>query len=842
MPLTDPVPSSAFDVLERNVQDTDKFVNQETGTFTNRVGKEIKPIPVIEAEAKASVDSLISEITNLGLQAVESVGWIPVGEFATGFTYTKLNDVGRDESGSWWRYNGSDLPKVITAGTVPSSPNFSVISFETANNVEWKIGKSVGYSLDDLQGFTDELLAEAGIVPSGQPDKLGASQRVDAIKKLAARANIRNLGVVGDGIADDSDTFVAALASNPFVIIDEFTTVRITKHIYLDPKSGFVCGGGRIYLDGQTARIRSDEYKLTVASTLTGLAFDNGTLEIGLGGDYTGKYVYITNNLSWFIKDASLPGTPAGSMDPFSYTANDNDFRTERSGLYKVVGHNSANGKSILNMPTNFNATNATATVYDDAHHVQFDNIHFSHSPHTYLYEYGSIALSFCYGAGFRNCTFNNTASIGFHINNTRCYFDGNDVQTYGGVWIAFNSRQCIVSNNRVSHTEGEGDSAIIMYYNACENTISGNTVTTVRPIGPHSRWGVMTHSASDNNTITGNVITSPAGISDFMTCKGNVFSGNTVNGQNEVIAYYSFGANIIGNTFNDIDGLTIDGSILANITGNLFRQRANITKGLVSIYDPHRKPFDFEGFTLAYANTLNFENNTVVGSGKKVAVRDYIIANGSGGNDFNCTAYANAANICIGATVTSIDNVNIRNNHISGFDAVVLNYNENVTTGRSEITSRGNIFEDCDVMIAQSSWDPTKLGIFTSSSDTLKNVSIAGVTSTAPLYIRGMLAAEIDSVVAVCGNYNFLYAAIIDVDCLFDNETKLFNYYDFSGKWAYYQQGVIEAGRHWLAANLPYGAQYYQISDNMHTAQSSLFINKLNGTVKRTITEQQYN
>lgn len=178
MPLTDPVPSSSFDVLKRNIQDTDKFANQETGTFTNRVGKEIKPIPVIEAEA---------------IEISKSLGWTPVGEFSTGFTYTKLNDVGRDASGYWWRYNGSDLPKVITDGTVPSSPNFSVISFETADNVQWKVGKSVGYSLDDLQGFTDELYAQAGIVDDGLPDALGASQRIDAMRQM-----FPNIGTVAD--------------------------------------------------------------------------------------------------------------------------------------------------------------------------------------------------------------------------------------------------------------------------------------------------------------------------------------------------------------------------------------------------------------------------------------------------------------------------------------------------------------------------------------------------------------------------------------------------------------------------------------------------------------------
>lgn len=116
MPLTDPVPSSSFDVLERNVQDTDKFVNQETGTFTNRVGKVIKPIPVIEAAANAAVISL---------------GWHQVGLFADGFTYLLQNDIAKDAAGDWYRWNGS-LPKVVTAGTLPSSDvNFVKIDYKS---------------------------------------------------------------------------------------------------------------------------------------------------------------------------------------------------------------------------------------------------------------------------------------------------------------------------------------------------------------------------------------------------------------------------------------------------------------------------------------------------------------------------------------------------------------------------------------------------------------------------------------------------------------------------------------------------------------------------------------
>lgn len=51
---------------------------------------------------------------------VLSQGWEQVGTFAAGFTYTSPNQVGQDADGNWWRWNGA-LPKIVTAGTLPSS-------------------------------------------------------------------------------------------------------------------------------------------------------------------------------------------------------------------------------------------------------------------------------------------------------------------------------------------------------------------------------------------------------------------------------------------------------------------------------------------------------------------------------------------------------------------------------------------------------------------------------------------------------------------------------------------------------------------------------------------------
>lgn len=86
---------------------------------------------------------------------------------------------------------------------------------------------------NDLVGFTDALLAEAGVVPSGQPDKLGASQRVEAIKLLekeASKITNANGGTVQDHINDyqvHTRTFAnvdAMLAFNGLVVGQRYST------------------------------------------------------------------------------------------------------------------------------------------------------------------------------------------------------------------------------------------------------------------------------------------------------------------------------------------------------------------------------------------------------------------------------------------------------------------------------------------------------------------------------------------------------------------------------------------------------------------------------------------
>ena len=80
---------------------------------------------------------------------------------------------------------------------------------------------------NDYAGFDAALFAQAGIVPSGAPDKKGASQRVDAINQLekaASKITNANGGSVQDFI-DAQYTTVAELATGKFQV---GTYVRLT--------------------------------------------------------------------------------------------------------------------------------------------------------------------------------------------------------------------------------------------------------------------------------------------------------------------------------------------------------------------------------------------------------------------------------------------------------------------------------------------------------------------------------------------------------------------------------------------------------------------------------------
>jgi hypothetical protein len=125
MPLNDPVPSSAFDVLQRNTKDTDRFVNSES-IFKNRTNKNIKPIPLIEAEARAAVLAI-------GFKFLDPL------TFETGATLTSAEQAlywspANGGNGFYYRWNGA-----FPSGGKVVPPNSTPLTTGGVSDTAWII-------------------------------------------------------------------------------------------------------------------------------------------------------------------------------------------------------------------------------------------------------------------------------------------------------------------------------------------------------------------------------------------------------------------------------------------------------------------------------------------------------------------------------------------------------------------------------------------------------------------------------------------------------------------------------------------------------------------------------
>lgn len=110
-------------------------------------------------------------------KVLSNVGFSPAGfDFTTGGTLTERDKaIFYQTDGNWYSWGGT-LPKVVPPASSPASTG------GIADNA-WNVSTSA-FMYRDWEGFTAELLAQAGIVDDGQPDEIGASQRVDAIRSL----------------------------------------------------------------------------------------------------------------------------------------------------------------------------------------------------------------------------------------------------------------------------------------------------------------------------------------------------------------------------------------------------------------------------------------------------------------------------------------------------------------------------------------------------------------------------------------------------------------------------------------------------------------------------------
>lgn len=147
-----------------------------------------------------SVSKTIKDINDRIDASVKDTGWFNVGTFAAGFTYTAYNQVGRDADGVDWSYNGA-LPFTVTAGTVPSEPDYT----NRGGSSRWV----------ELAATDSSVLV--GGVPAGE-----IAVQYNAFK------TVDSFGAAADGTTNDSAAFASA-ASQGAIILSPNKTYFITE-------------------------------------------------------------------------------------------------------------------------------------------------------------------------------------------------------------------------------------------------------------------------------------------------------------------------------------------------------------------------------------------------------------------------------------------------------------------------------------------------------------------------------------------------------------------------------------------------------------------------------------
>src|SRR5690554_4518138 len=127
MPLNDPVPSTAVDVLKYNVERFDEVVTSDSPTYTDRLGKERLTVAGFEAEANDTIaqiesyaNNTIAQIEAEGEAAIDALRIVSVGSFEDGGTITVRPEVlFYDAEKTYYRWDGA-LPKTVPAGSTPA--------------------------------------------------------------------------------------------------------------------------------------------------------------------------------------------------------------------------------------------------------------------------------------------------------------------------------------------------------------------------------------------------------------------------------------------------------------------------------------------------------------------------------------------------------------------------------------------------------------------------------------------------------------------------------------------------------------------------------------------------
>lgn len=179
--------------------------------------------------------------------------------------------------------------------------------------------------IDDHLGFQQALLSSAGIAPSGTPDKVGASQYLDAMTELFSSNSIRKYGYI-DGVTIDATAIVNEAFSDGAGVIDfEGYEVTCSGDVLVPPSSsvrGIKLSGGKLTISTGVLTIQTPH---SFAIDLGGGEIDLGLKKAQLAIDAPNGNVFNVVDASEFsVGDVvtcsfdlnKLPNDPARSTLP----------------------------------------------------------------------------------------------------------------------------------------------------------------------------------------------------------------------------------------------------------------------------------------------------------------------------------------------------------------------------------------------------------------------------------------------------------------------------------------------------------------------------------------------
>ena len=122
----------------------------EAGDYILEYQNQSTPVTIVGADYfNNRVEETVNQII---IDTSTSRGFRVVGDFASGFTYELPNDVAIDGSGNYWVYADINaLPVTVSAGTTPSEPTYTQVTFNQASGVTTTAGINAQQFIDNFE-------------------------------------------------------------------------------------------------------------------------------------------------------------------------------------------------------------------------------------------------------------------------------------------------------------------------------------------------------------------------------------------------------------------------------------------------------------------------------------------------------------------------------------------------------------------------------------------------------------------------------------------------------------------------------------------------------------------